>query len=291
MNRLLRNRLVLQLLFTLIAAVSVATLSAVLITEAVRSAESVVLGEANKTISTALSELRQQYQYRAASDSSWSALPPQARDVSLRGITQTVLRSYPGVEGGFYSGSDFLGYAYPTHDTGAAKTDVPTAERGLIIDTVQNSRNVNHIVEHVIRGKTDLLVIGAVSDRSQNTVAWAMKRLVGRGAPGAGRREALLAVLVLAALLSIVATLATGLSLARGVAQIKNGLSRLERDFDFRLPERSDELGGISRSINQMASVRRNLESELRREDRLRALGRLAAGLAHEIRNQIFEII
>ncbi len=81
-----------------------------------------------------------------------------------------------------------------------------------------------------------------------------------------------------------------GLSLARGVAQIKKGLASLEQDFNFRLPERSDELGGISRAINRMASVRRKLESELRREDRLRALGRLAAGLAHEIRNPLNSI-
>jgi two-component system sensor histidine kinase HydH len=39
-----------------------------------------------------------------------------------------------------------------------------------------------------------------------------------------------------------------------------------------------------------MATVRRKLESELRREDRLRALGRLAAGLAHEIRNPLNSI-
>jgi signal transduction histidine kinase len=39
-----------------------------------------------------------------------------------------------------------------------------------------------------------------------------------------------------------------------------------------------------------MARVRGKLERELRREDRLRALGRLAAGFAHEIRNPLNSI-
>jgi hypothetical protein len=278
----------LQLFFTFVAALSVATLSVVLITEAIGSAERVVLGEANKTIASAIAELKQQYQYRASSDSSWSSLPARARDVSLRGITQTVLRSYPGVEGGFYASADFLGYAFPTHDTGLAKTDVPSAERDLIISLTQQSQKANHFTTQVIRGKSDLLVLGA--EPSGGAVVWAMKRLAGRGTPGAGLRELLLSILVLAALVSIAGTLATGLSLARGVAQIQNGLSRLEQDFEFRLPQRPDELGRISGSINRMASVRRKLENELRQEDRLRAAGRLAAGLAHEIRNPLNSI-
>lgn len=96
MNGLIQNRLVLQLLFTFIAILSVATLSVVLITEAIRGAERVVLAEANRTIATALTELKQQYQYRSSSDSTWPTLPARARDISLRGIAQTVLRSYPG---------------------------------------------------------------------------------------------------------------------------------------------------------------------------------------------------
>ena len=289
-NRLVQNRLVLQLLFTLVAAVSLAALSVMLISEAVRSAESVVVGETNKTLATAIRELRQQYRYRASSDSSWSTLPVQARDVSLRAITQTVLRSYPGVEGGFYADANFLGYDYPTHDTGSDKTDVPSAERGLIVFLAKQSLKTNQIVQRVVRGRTDLLVLSALGDKNHTTATWAMKRLAGRAAPGFGRREILLAILVLAALVAIAGTLATGFSLARGVAQIQSGLSALEKDFDFHLPERSDELGGISKSINRMASVRRKLESELRREDRLRALGRLSAGLAHEIRNPLNSI-
>ena len=39
-----------------------------------------------------------------------------------------------------------------------------------------------------------------------------------------------------------------------------------------------------------MASTRGKLEFEIRRQDRLRALGRLTAGLAHEIRNPLNSI-
>ena len=41
-----------------------------------------------------------------------------AQDTSLRGVSQAVLRSYPGIEGGYNDGAHFLGYSYPTHDTG-----------------------------------------------------------------------------------------------------------------------------------------------------------------------------
>ena len=186
MNRLLQNRLLLQLLFTLIAALSVATLSVVLITEAIQGAERVVLGEANRVIATAVGELKQQYQYRASSDTAWSSLPAAARDVSLRAITRTVLRSYPGVEGGFYMDADFLGYAFPTHDTGSVKTDLPIAEKGLILALTQDSLKTRRSIERVIRGRTDLLVLGAVPSSHGPAVAWGMKRLAGRGAPGAG---------------------------------------------------------------------------------------------------------
>jgi signal transduction histidine kinase len=288
-NRLLQNRLVLQLLFTSAAALSLCAISVILITDAVRNAERVVLGEANKTVAAAVDELKQQYQYRAFSDSLWPSLPDQARDISLRGITRTVLRSYAGVEGGFYLGGAFLGYAFPTHDTGSSKTDVPSAERDLIVSLTQRSAESNAFTAQVIRGKSDLLVLGAVPASRGGPIVWTMKRLAGRDT-SAWRRELLLSILAAAALASIAGSLATGLSLARGVAQIRGGLSRLEKDFEFRLPERSDELGVISRSVNQMARVRGKLELELRREDRLRALGRLAAGFAHEIRNPLNSI-
>ena len=290
MNRLLQNRLLLQLLFTSVAAVSVAALSAMLIAEAIRSAESVVLKETNQVLSTATSELQQQYLYRVIADSAWGSLPLSAKDLSLRAITQTALRAYPGVEGGFYAESDFLGYAFPTHDSALAKTDVPSAERNWIEQTVKRSLQNGGQAHQVFRGRSDIVVIEATADKARSISAWTMKRLAGRNDPNIQKRGLLLLALGLAALLSIVGTLATGISLQRGVAEVNKGLSRLEKDFEYRLPPRSDELGQISQSINRMAIARGQLETELRREDRLRAIGRLASSLAHEIRNPLNSI-
>jgi signal transduction histidine kinase len=290
MHRPFQNRLQLQLFLILLAALSVAALSVLLITEAIRSTESVLIGETNRTLSSAIHELAQQHSYRVSSDSTWDSLPKEAKDVSLRGITQTVLHAYPGVEGGFYTGSDFAGYAFPTHGTGAPKIDLPGAERDWILSIVKRSLQSTGEVEQVFRGGRDLLVIEAVAGRNHGCASWAMKRLAERNDPGIRNREILLSALVLAALLSVAGTLAVSFCLARGVRQIQAGLAVLEKDFDYRLPESSGELGAISKSINQMASARLRLEKELRREDRLRAVGRLAAGLAHEIRNPLNSI-
>ena len=121
--------------------------------------------------------------------------------------------------------------------------------------------------------------------RDQEAIAWAMQRRPRQS--GTAGRSALLIALVLAALLSVGGTLRMAVKLRRGVADIQGGLAGLEKDFNQSLPESSGELGEISQSINRMAAVRRKLEEELRREDRLRAVGRTVAGFAHEIRNPL----
>jgi signal transduction histidine kinase len=289
MQVLLRRRLQLQLLFILLAAVLIAGLSVILISDAVKSAEGVVLTDASKTLAAAVSELDQQYRDRTSADSAWHELPVTAQDTSLRGVSQAVLRSYPGVEGGYYDGAHFLGYSYPTHDTGEKKTDVPTAELDDILATISQSR-VSVTAQRVLRGQHDIVVIEAKQAGQDGLVGWTMKRLAGQSDPGVHRREILLAALVLAALISIAGTLATGVALQRGVGQIKSGLAALGTDFSTRLPERNDELGEISGSINRMAEARQKLEADLRREDRLRTIGKLVAGIAHEIRNPLNSI-
>src|ERR1700689_2634667 len=95
------RRLQLQLVFVLLAAISVATLSAILIVRSVRGAERVVLGDTRRALSGANAELELQYSERVNADSAWVTLPDAARDISLRAVSQITLRAYPGVEGGF----------------------------------------------------------------------------------------------------------------------------------------------------------------------------------------------
>ncbi|HLH40380.1 MAG TPA: ATP-binding protein [Bryobacteraceae bacterium] len=288
MRVFLKRRLQLQLLFILLAAVLIATLSVILISDAVKSAEGVVLTDALKTLAAAASELDQQYRDRTNADSAWHELPIAAQDTSLRGVSQAVLRSYPGVEGGYHDGAHFLGYSYPTHDTGKKKTDVPTAELDDILGAISQSRG-SGTAQRVLRGQHDIVVIEAKAGPN-GVVSWTMKRLPGQSDPAAHRREMLLAGLVLAALISIAGTLATGVALQRGVGQIKSGLAALGVDFSTRLPERNGELGEISRCINGMAEARQKLENDLRRADRLRTIGKLVASIAHEIRNPLNSI-
>jgi signal transduction histidine kinase len=284
MTGILQRRLQLQLLFILLAAVSVAALSALLVYDSLRSAETTILSDTHRELASAIRVLGQRYTARVASDLTWPASPTAVKNASLRALSEAVLDSYPGVEGGYFAGSDFLGYSFPTHENPSAKTDVPQAERDAIKSVVVRSRGAG-TAERVLRGGDYLVVIQAQTVANANAVAWTMKRLT--RSRGGIYRSLLLLAFVLAALLCIGATLTLGIGLRRGVVEIQAGLRALEADFTHQLPERSDELGSISRAINQMASVRRRLEADLGREDRLRAVGRMVAGITHEIRNPL----
>ena len=64
----------------------------------------------------------------------------------------------------------------------------------------------------------------------------------------------------------------------------------MRTDVHYRLPDQNHELRTIVQAVNTMADSRQKLEADLRREDRLRVMGRVVAGIAHEIRNPLNSI-
>jgi signal transduction histidine kinase len=283
-----KRKLQVQLVLIMLAGIFVAACAVLLVLEAVKGAERAILSDAGGVLAEATRELRQQYDERLKLDSRLLDLPLAAQNISLRGLSEAVLSSYPGVEGGYFRADNFLGYSFPTHDNPSAKIDVPMPEMDTIRSAAEAALLQKTAVVRTLRDPYEIVLIRALPDGSENTVAWAMKRVPLENP--SGRWHWLLVALVIAALLSVAGTLATALSLHHGVREITAGLDRLEQDFNYRMPEANSELGVIARAINKMATTRRQLEAELRREDRLRAIGRLIAGIAHEIRNPLNSI-
>lgn len=84
--------------------------------------------------------------------------------------------------------------------------------------------------------------------------------------------------------------------MARPIQALMQGVAAVGRgDFGHRIEVTSeDELGQLSASFNEMSAQLarvRDLEERLRRADRLAALGTMAAGIAHDIRNPLTSIL
>jgi signal transduction histidine kinase len=96
-------------------------------------------------------------------------------------------------------------------------------------------------------------------------------------------------------LLLLVTTLVTGLFVWRFTRPIKELSVAARRvangDFDVRVPtERSDEMGALAAAFNEMIARlgrMRELESQLHQVEKAAVVGRLAAAIAHEIRNPL----
>lgn len=91
---------------------------------------------------------------------------------------------------------------------------------------------------------------------------------------------------------SIIATKA-----AASVTKLVAGLETLKGDLGYRLEPMSGEFGQIAEGINAMADSvqrsideRQSLEERVRKAQKLAALGRVAAGIAHEVRNPLTTI-
>jgi signal transduction histidine kinase len=267
---------------------------------------STIVEETKSRLSASTQAMARDYarDFPAQSQPSLDNSDMQAADDALFALTTAVLQNERGTEGGFYSlrGDKLLGYAFPTHEGLSVKRDIPPIERPTIEDVARQAAKQSQNSSYVYRGASDVIVFEAAPVLMKGNVlgsAWAMKRLPGLRSQGDLKLSLAVGGFVLLSLICVLLAFFVARDLGAGVTKIEDRLHQLDRDLAS--PSQGfngvAELARIYRGVNQLGeSLRQKIEQErglreqLRHKERLAALGQVAAGVAHELRNPLATI-
>jgi two-component system, NtrC family, sensor histidine kinase HydH len=205
------------------------------------------------------------------------------------------LRDLPGVEGGVWGRSvGNIAYAFPTHEGSIPKVDAPADELPWIISLSQRAL-MGSAVDDVRRGRRDAVAVTACPLKSEAFAAWTMTRMRLAAADAYDRLT-----IGLGLLLGFVVLSGGWLSYAltrwsRGVVHLEQTLAHHPiEELPLLEPSGQPDLDRVINALNLFTerlgaaqAQSADLSRRLAQSDRLAALGRIAAGVAHEIRNPI----
>jgi len=245
---------------------------------------------------------------RSANDACAAIKSEYARNQSTPGSLQTpapdllyvlvelALRDRAGVEGGIWDPSHgFVAYAFPTYE-GGVKRDVPEAERARISGLAAQSLAAAAPRLELQRGKREASIVAACPlTGSAGLAAWTLKRVPAELAQVYDRFAIGLGVLLLFVLGSGIWLLVVLSRWSRKLTELEHALGQQSLDHLPQLPLTGEQeldrivgaLNGFSGRLRSALAQSKQLGHQLARADRLAALGRMTAGLAHEIRNPI----
>lgn len=285
--RSLRSRLLALWIMLVISGIA----TGYLLFESFQQTANARLARSEELVARACRDLADHYQFFVAG---WDGgtIDDQLKQ-QLTAVAQTALAGAAGVEGGvWHAESGSLAYAFPTYEGTGPKTDLPAAELNTIREV--NAEALRSGRQASIRqpGRSQVLIVHACPLRGPlaGVTGWTMTRAFTAEGPAYNQLLAGLAVLALT-IFGSAAWLARVLYVWSGkINQIETALDD-RRDGSIDLP-RLAQTGApeLDRLVEALNNTGERLALERRRAaaaERLAALGRMSAGLAHEIRNPI----